>query len=600
MYAVGLLQIIFDQQPQPLIESYINGGSSFIGDLSQMDYMTFSDLYDNFFPFPGPCSPGDIPCMVMHLQGIPAADNANFLTLQPVYLEAAKHVIYNIESQGAGSTFFSYINAAYDLSIVVSWMNAAHGDCGMYGLLLSWNRDAIEAALSSYANLESLLTLLYDEDNADFLSIIVDQLEAVYRSTIASLYDLEDVLSHIASHYDQATADAVLAAITTHTDALTDFFRISEHPMYGSSRLGIARSDEAIYWHNVSGPDGTGELQVDLENAYRLVGKKHYELSNHLGNVLTVITDKKLAVEDALGAIAYYKADILSAQDYYPFGMVMTRRSFSSPTYRYGFNGQEKDDEISGAGNSYTAEYWQYDSRLGRRWNIDPLTYPWQGSYVTFNNNPIIFVDPLGLFGTRKEAKDYKKSNDVKGRIHKNDDGNYSIDNKKEHWSIYEDEDLGIQKAALFFERRPDNKNFTPWELGVEWLTGTGARSRTFIEGDKITGMYRNHEHVQQTKNKIAKQLNKRIDQLPIEGQNPYNLSGIEGVGKYLKDYSTLATAGLTGNLIYTYLGSHSLQYTISDVDIENRIAIVTFLVHNTSTIQSATRPPVIGYQELS
>src|SRR5690606_18721571 len=41
--------------------------------------------------------------------------------------------------------------------------------------------------------------------------------------------------------------------------------------------------------------------------------------------------------------------------------------------YKYGFNGQEKDNEVYGDGNSYTAEFWQYDPRLGRRWNVDPL-----------------------------------------------------------------------------------------------------------------------------------------------------------------------------------------------------------------------------------
>ncbi len=57
----------------------------------------------------------------------------------------------------------------------------------------------------------------------------------------------------------------------------------------------------------------------------------------------------------------------------------------------YKFNaGSEKDDEIFiGA---YTAEYWEYDSRLGRRWNVDLLTYEWQSSYTAFNNNPIYLV----------------------------------------------------------------------------------------------------------------------------------------------------------------------------------------------------------------
>jgi hypothetical protein len=39
--------------------------------------------------------------------------------------------------------------------------------------------------------------------------------------------------------------------------------------------------------------------------------------------------------------------------------------------YGFAFNGQEKDDEVSGAGNTMTAEFWEYDTRLGRRWNVD-------------------------------------------------------------------------------------------------------------------------------------------------------------------------------------------------------------------------------------
>ncbi|MGB3074723.1 MAG: hypothetical protein WBB36_05360, partial [Chitinophagales bacterium] len=48
-----------------------------------------------------------------------------------------------------------------------------------------------------------------------------------------------------------------------------------------------------------------------------------------------------------------------SQKDYHPGGMVMPDRSFSSLKYRFGAaSGQEKDDEICGIGNSYTADYW--------------------------------------------------------------------------------------------------------------------------------------------------------------------------------------------------------------------------------------------------
>lgn len=64
--------------------------------------------------------------------------------------------------------------------------------------------------------------------------------------------------------------------------------------------------------------------------------------------------------------------------------------------YVFGFNGQEQDNEISGTGNSYTAEFWQYNPRLGRRWNIDPVDKPWESSYACFANNPLYFIDPKG------------------------------------------------------------------------------------------------------------------------------------------------------------------------------------------------------------
>ncbi len=80
----------------------------------------------------------------------------------------------------------------------------------------------------------------------------------------------------------------------------------------------------------------------------------------------------------------------------YPFGMLIKERSFSSGEYRFGFNGQEKDDEVCGAGNSYTAEFWQYDSRLGRRFNVDPVVKEYESPYACFANNPIWIIDPNG------------------------------------------------------------------------------------------------------------------------------------------------------------------------------------------------------------
>ena len=112
--------------------------------------------------------------------------------------------------------------------------------------------------------------------------------------------------------------------------------------------------------------------------------------------------------------------------------------------YRFGHNGQMKDNEIYGQNNSYTAEFWQYDPRLGRRWNIDPIVKPWRTPYDAFNNNPIIRVDPSGdddYFNTKGQylGSDGSSTNNVRVlstntipenfyTIHKDATGNRMID----------------------------------------------------------------------------------------------------------------------------------------------------------------------------
>ena len=64
--------------------------------------------------------------------------------------------------------------------------------------------------------------------------------------------------------------------------------------------------------------------------------------------------------------------------------------------YRYFFNGQEADNEVLGEGASLTAEFWQYDSRLGRRWNVDPVFKDYESPYACFAGNPVRFADRFG------------------------------------------------------------------------------------------------------------------------------------------------------------------------------------------------------------
>jgi RHS repeat-associated protein len=112
---------------------------------------------------------------------------------------------------------------------------------------------------------------------------------------------------------------------------------------------------------------------------------------------LSVVSDRKL-FQNTL-SFTTFAPDVLSYSDYYPFGMLVPNRHASSNSYRYGFQGQEKDDEIKGEGNSINYTFRMHDPRVGRFFAVDPLTskYPWYSPYQFSGNKVIQFVELEGL-----------------------------------------------------------------------------------------------------------------------------------------------------------------------------------------------------------
>ncbi len=82
-----------------------------------------------------------------------------------------------------------------------------------------------------------------------------------------------------------------------------------------------------------------------------------------------------------------------------PFGMLMPGRHANTGDYRYGFQGQEMDDEVKGEGNSINYKYRMHDPRVGRFFSVDPMekNYPWNSSYAFSENSTIAFIELEGL-----------------------------------------------------------------------------------------------------------------------------------------------------------------------------------------------------------
>ena len=79
--------------------------------------------------------------------------------------------------------------------------------------------------------------------------------------------------------------------------------------------------------------------------------------------------------------------------------MLQPTRHKDSKSYRYGFQGQEKDDEIKGEGNSVNYKYRMHDPRIGRFFAVDPLTkkYPHYTPYSFSGNKVTAHVELEGL-----------------------------------------------------------------------------------------------------------------------------------------------------------------------------------------------------------
>ena len=128
-----------------------------------------------------------------------------------------------------------------------------------------------------------------------------------------------------------------------------------ELPIYGASRLGIYN---------------------------RASNTSVYQLTDHLGNVRAVI-----AKDDSGNAAA-----LVSATDYYPFGMPMPGRQIvGGKPYRYAYQGQEKDPETGK--EAFQLRLW--DGRIGRWLTTDPYGQ-FSSPYLGMGNNPMNGIDVDG------------------------------------------------------------------------------------------------------------------------------------------------------------------------------------------------------------
>src|SRR5690554_5663662 len=228
--------------------------------------------------------------------------------------------------------------------------------------------------------------------------------------------------------------------------------KLEEQYIYGSKRVGVIKANKVLY--------DEGPVQASISPIKdNFLGKKRYELTNHLGNVLATISDRKIYNSTD----GYYEPVITMKADYYAFGMLMPNRFEGIDESRHLFNGMEHDMEVSGSGNSYTTQFRQYDSRLGRWKSLDPLMsmFPNMSSYVGFANNPIFFTDPYGLAPTNGDGDPPKegatRQHNGRSEVYAGGSWGYDTTGGEEHTVVGEYKNEWIRSTK---DRIQNNENF--------------------------------------------------------------------------------------------------------------------------------------------
>ncbi|GAL85782.1 Rhs family-like protein [Sporocytophaga myxococcoides] len=197
----------------------------------------------------------------------------------------------------------------------------------------------IKAVTREGGSSKSNLSFEYDASGNRTVKIVTDK-----DGNITKTFYIRDAQGNVMSTYEIPSAGSLT---------------LDEQYIYGSSRLGVLRNEV-----------------------------RSYELTDHLGNVRSVIGE----LRDVNNQV-----DVVSAMDYYPFGMIA--KSFNSNNYRYGYQSQEMDNEIYGTGNAYSFEYRIHDPRIGRFLSIDPMfkDFSWNSPYAFAENKVIHCFELEGL-----------------------------------------------------------------------------------------------------------------------------------------------------------------------------------------------------------
>jgi len=261
------------------------------------------------------------------------------------------------------------------------------------------------------------------------------------------------------------------------------------------------QNQATIYSGNSTNGAGLNTLALNLGT---FTNPLTLEITNSSNNQ-TFELDNITLTQDGIAGVSYYTAQLVSAQDYYPFGTTLPGRTFQDDRfsgYRFTFNGKELDKEgMGGGGSTYDYGFRIYNAQLGKFLSVDPLTksYPWYTPYQFAGNMPISAIDLDGLeelvvIYWYKDGKStgatFLRIADEKDRVKPTGTMYLKMEDNQENRNIVEDAKSDAYKGVIFDQTK--GKNQLKKDALMTEIPRNGLEKANLEEGRRYAGNFRN------------------------------------------------------------------------------------------------------------
>ena len=268
-------------------------------------------------------------------------------------------------------------------------------------------------------NSTTLINMIKDADGLNFIRKALDINLSIAGNILPSQKAIMTFIVMLNTYISSANMETIWYKMVGSYGQYYSSFQLSELDLYGAKRLGTIQDTLKLNSFYFNGSYNAASNSYNISSTFAptygasvnyyltsfTYGKKQYEITNHLGNVLSTVADYKLPYLNSSGKLCYYP-DVRSENKYYAFGGAKDG-NWSVNNYSYGYQGSLKNNGLDGTINTF---YRQGDVE-GLFWtSVDPKFYltPWESPYSLMGGNPVVNTDVLGdIIGQRREKVDY-------------------------------------------------------------------------------------------------------------------------------------------------------------------------------------------------